>query len=240
MTMPQIQDYLRTFDVQDRYDINGNGNFDEPDGVIDHFQIVHAGGDEAAGDPIYGQDAIWSHRWAAQLHTGCPYDVAGVLSMNIGRGGVSSGQTIPDNPTGICIYDYTIQPENGGLGVFAHEFGHDLGLPDLYDTSGNTGGAENSTGFWTLMSSGANIGNGRATTASATSRSTWVRGRSSSLAGSTTTSPSPATRRSTSWARPSTTRSTRRALFVDPARQGGHDRPRRPVRGAGLLLLGRG
>ncbi len=40
------------------------------------------------------------------------------------------------------------------MGVFAHEFGHDLGLPDLYDTSGNVGGAENSTGFWTLYSSG--------------------------------------------------------------------------------------
>ena len=67
---------------------------------------------------------------------------------------------IPNNPTGVWVGDYTIQPENGGLGVFAHEFGHDLGLPDLYDTSGNTGGAENSTGFWTLMSSGANIGDG--------------------------------------------------------------------------------
>ena len=67
---------------------------------------------------------------------------------------------IPNNPTGVWVGDYTIQPENGGLGVFAHEFAHDLGLPDLYDTSGNTGGAENSTGFWTLMSSGANIGDG--------------------------------------------------------------------------------
>ena len=51
---------------------------------------------------------------------------------------------MPNNPTGVWVGDYTIQPENGGLGVFAHEFGHDLGLPDLYDTSGNTGGAENS------------------------------------------------------------------------------------------------
>ena len=67
---------------------------------------------------------------------------------------------VPNNPTGVWVGDYTIQPENGGLGVFAHEFGHDLGLPDLYDTSGNTGGAENSTGFWTLMSSGSNIGDG--------------------------------------------------------------------------------
>ena len=51
---------------------------------------------------------------------------------------------------------YTIQPENGGVGVFTHEFGHDLGLPDLYDTSGG----ENGTGFWTLMSSGSWMGDG--------------------------------------------------------------------------------
>ncbi len=44
---------------------------------------------------------------------------------------------------------YTIQPENGGVGVFTHEYSHDLGIPDLYDYTG-----ENATGFWTLMSSG--------------------------------------------------------------------------------------
>ena len=45
----------------------------------------------------------------------------------------SAARPIPfnENPTGIWVGDYTIQPENGGLGVFAHEFGHDLGLPDL-------------------------------------------------------------------------------------------------------------
>ena len=50
--------------------------------------------------------------------------------------------------------DYTIEPENGGFGVFSHQFGHDLGIPDEYDTSGNTGGAENGTGWWTTWSQG--------------------------------------------------------------------------------------
>jgi len=131
---------------------------------------VHAGGDEAAGDPQQGTDAIWSHRW--YVNQGAPvgptvggvpnllggYEIGGAIPASSQIGG--SAIAFPTNPTGIYVGDYTIQPENGGLGVFAHEFGHDLGLPDLYDTSGNTGGAENSTGFWTLMSSGANIGDG--------------------------------------------------------------------------------
>ena len=54
------------------------------------------------------------------------------------------------------IGDYTVEPENGGLGVFAHEFGHDLGLPDYYDTNGG----ENGTAFWTLMSSGSWLNHG--------------------------------------------------------------------------------
>lgn len=157
-SMQRIQDYLKTFDVQDRYDFDEDGDFDEPDGYIDHFQVVHAGGDQADGDPVYGEDAIWSHRWYAQVEpfgTG-PQDGGQFGGVDVGSGGVSdpdgAALEIPDSPTGVWVGDYTIQPENGGLSVFAHEFAHDLGLPDLYDTSGNTGGAENSTGFWSLMS----------------------------------------------------------------------------------------
>jgi immune inhibitor A len=156
MTMTEIQDYLKTFDHQDRYDFDGDGDFNEPDGYIDHFQIVHAGGDEADGDPVYGSDAIWSHRWNVGLEpygTGPGPQVGGI---EVGEGGTSNSTdgpvSVPDNPTGIWVSDYTIQPENGGLSVFAHEFGHDLGLPDLYDTSGNTGGASNTVEHWSLMS----------------------------------------------------------------------------------------
>ncbi|WP_375423719.1 immune inhibitor A domain-containing protein [uncultured Friedmanniella sp.] len=128
---------VASFDQQDRYDYDGDGNFDEPDGYIDHFQIVHAGEDQADGDRQHGEDAIWSHRWRAfQNREG----QAGPAS-NLG-GGTEIGDT------GVWVADYTIQPENGGLSVFAHEFGHDLGLPDHYDTSG---GPDNSVDWWTLM-----------------------------------------------------------------------------------------
>ena len=71
-TLQQTNDYLATFDVEDRYDADGDGVLNESDHVIDHFQIVHAGGDEAAGDPHQGTDAIWSHRSAAPLQAGSP------------------------------------------------------------------------------------------------------------------------------------------------------------------------
>jgi immune inhibitor A len=162
MKMRAIRKYLRSFDIEDRYDMDGDNDFREPDGFIDHMQVVHAGGDEAASDPIYGSDAIWSHRWYAALQN---TDAPGFPGVDIGtRKGAFSSKQVPNNSTGIYAGDYTIQPENGGLGVFAHEYAHDLGLPDLYDTSGNTGGAENSTAFWTLMSSGSNIGDGGNTT----------------------------------------------------------------------------
>ncbi|WP_327403682.1 immune inhibitor A [Streptomyces sp. NBC_01288] len=145
-TAAEIKTELAQFDQWDRYDYDGDGNFNEPDGYIDHFQIVHAGEDESAGGGAQGEDAIWAHRWYAF--------------------GTDAGSTGPDTnrlggtqvgDTGVWVGDYTIQPENGGLGVYAHEYGHDLGLPDEYDTAGG----ENSTGFWTLMSSGSWLGTGK-------------------------------------------------------------------------------
>lgn len=144
-TDAEIKAQLAEYDQWDRYDFDGDGNFNESDGYIDHFQIVHAGEDESAGGGAQGADAIWAHRWYA---FGTDAGSTGPEGNKLG------GAAIGD--TGIWVGDYTIQPENGGLGVFAHEYGHDLGLPDHYDTSGG----ENSTGFWTLMSSGSWLGTG--------------------------------------------------------------------------------
>ncbi|AIJ15547.1 immune inhibitor A domain-containing protein [Streptomyces lividans] len=145
-TDAQIKSQLTQYDQWDRYDFDGDGDFNEPDGYIDHFQIVHAGEDESAGGGAQGEDAIWAHRWYA---FGTDAGATGPADNKLG------GTQIGD--TGIWVGDYTIQPENGGLGVYAHEYGHDLGLPDHYDTAGG----DNSTGFWTLMSSGSWLGTGR-------------------------------------------------------------------------------
>ncbi|KOG51442.1 protease [Streptomyces griseoflavus] len=146
-TDAQIKADLAKYDQWDRYDHDGDGNFNEPDGYIDHFQIVHAGEDESAGGGAQGKDAIWAHRWYAY----------GSDSGHTGPAGNKAGGTQIGN-TGVWVGDYTMQPENGGLGVFAHEYAHDLGLPDEYDT---TGTGESSVDSWSLMSGGSWLGRGK-------------------------------------------------------------------------------
>ncbi len=144
----EINTYLSSLDEWDRYDWDNDQDFNEPDGYIDHFQAVHAGEGEEAGASA---DAIWSHRWYVN---GDDYGTTGptVGGTQNKFGGARIGSS------DLWIGDYTVEPENGGLGVFAHEFGHDLGLPDYYDTAGG----ENGTSFWTLMSSGSWLGHGEA------------------------------------------------------------------------------
>ncbi|MGB3733208.1 immune inhibitor A domain-containing protein [Microbacterium sp.] len=118
------------YDIEDQGDRDGDGNVNEPDGVIDHVVLVHAGEDKSGGGGAQGTYAIWAHSSA-----------------------VAGGATIPG--TNLKISNYIVQPEDSGVGVFAHEYGHDLGLPDLYDTS-NAGNSD--IDFWDLMSSGSHSG----------------------------------------------------------------------------------
>ena len=104
----EIDAYLATVRRVGPLRRDSDGDFNEPDGYIDHFQAVHAGeGEEAGARP----DAIWSHRWYVN---GTDYGQTGPGANKLG--GTQIGES------GFWIGDYTVEPENGGLGVFAHEF----------------------------------------------------------------------------------------------------------------------
>ena len=98
------------------------------DGFVDGLFLVHAGGGaEAEPDPGRRANMIWSHKWTL------PHPFA---------------------DHGVKVFAYSTAPEDGRVGVFCHEFGHVLGLPDLYDTSYRSSGV----GQWCLMGGGSWLG----------------------------------------------------------------------------------
>lgn len=143
LTRAQITSALARFDVWDRYDFDRDGDFDEPDGYLDHLQVVHAGVGEEADGGAQGADALWSHFSFLNDHD---YGVTGpvVGGTPVRYGGSQIGDT------GIWVSEHVVVPENVGVGVLAHEYAHDLGLPDLYNYEGRMNGI----GFWSLMSLG--------------------------------------------------------------------------------------
>ncbi|MEO0290175.1 MAG: M6 family metalloprotease domain-containing protein [candidate division WOR-3 bacterium] len=97
------------------------------DGYIDGLFIVHAG---PGAEETGNPNDIWSHAWVIP-------------------GGVQVD--------GVIAYRYSMEPENGRMGVFGHEYGHVLGLPDLYDTDYSSEGLGN----WSMMAGGSWGNNGR-------------------------------------------------------------------------------
>ncbi|MBN1503769.1 MAG: M6 family metalloprotease domain-containing protein [Candidatus Eisenbacteria bacterium] len=99
----------------------------DDDGYVDALFVVHAG-------PGYEETGdvsdIHSHQWFTRT----------AISVD-----------------GVYAYKYTMEPENGRVGVFCHEYGHVLGLPDLYDYEYDAKGLGN----WSVMSLGAWGNNGR-------------------------------------------------------------------------------
>jgi len=106
--------------------------------------IVHAGsGQEATGVSTN----IWSHH-AAILGQGFAKYPAGEYSDTKVDNRRISRHTDED-----LVGNYWLVAEDSDLGTFAHEFAHDLGLPDLYDTDMSSCGV----GDWCLMSSGSKL-----------------------------------------------------------------------------------
>lgn len=108
-----------------------------------HVMIYHAGiGAETANDSGCQTDNIWS-----------------VFAPTVAAtAAVTEGIRAPFAADGISFNGATIVPEKEAqnidpLGVICHEYGHQLGLPDLYQTS-----AKAVVGQWSLMDSGVYIG----------------------------------------------------------------------------------
>jgi immune inhibitor A len=125
----------KNFDLAD-YDHKDNfSGAMTPDGIIDHIIIVHAGVGQETG--TLDTNTIWSH-------SSLVYDVVNneayphIFKDYKGRTWGSWG--------------YTTNPEDGAAGVFIHEFGHDLGVPDEYDT--NYTGSGSAVGDWSIMCNG--------------------------------------------------------------------------------------
>lgn len=105
------------------------------DGNIDNVSIVVAGYNEAEGG---NENTIWPHY--STINSSTRYNnkyISGYLMISEYR---SSGGKV-----------------QSGIGTYCHEFGHALGLPDLYDTSNQ----DNYTvGTWDIMCSGSYNNNG--------------------------------------------------------------------------------
>lgn len=103
-----------------------------------HVTVIAAGYEAAYGDTV---NAIWAHRWA--LSGTVPPPVVDGKSVTGGR--FESGYT-------------TFGEMHGGhqatVGIVAHEFGHDIGWPDLYDTDPAPSASSSGVGNWSVMGGG--------------------------------------------------------------------------------------
>ena len=136
MAKQMILESLPKLDAQVNFaQYDGDG-----DGFIDNICLIFPGYDQANGG---GPDAIWAHKWAFGANESSAYD--GVKPRIYSCSAEFKGNE---------------GEQNCGIGTFCHEFGHVLGLPDLYDTDYEENGQADYPHFWNLMASGNHMENG--------------------------------------------------------------------------------
>lgn len=111
------------------------------DGDIDNIYIFYAGAGEASGGP---QESVWPHSWDVAVNGKIHY-FDGKRLNHYACSNEWMTAYVPAVPAGI--------------GTFCHEFGHVLGLPDLYDTVNQASG--NGPGMFDIMSGGSYTNNSR-------------------------------------------------------------------------------
>ena len=115
------------------------------DGTVDNIYVIYAGYGEAAGAPA---NTIWPHSWEIYSQ-----NVSGTLKYNNKYLGHYACSAELSGKSGT---------NSDGVGTFAHEFSHVIGLPDYYDTDyGENSDNYVTPGEWTLMDQGSYNGNGQ-------------------------------------------------------------------------------
>jgi immune inhibitor A len=113
--------------VDDQVDFSQYDN--DGDGYVDGVNLMYAG--QFTGTP----ETIWPHAWS--LPSPLTLDGVQVSSFSVQN-------------------EYNSSPGDKSAGVFCHEFGHVLGLPDLYDYDYDSEGIGN----WGIMAGGVYNGGG--------------------------------------------------------------------------------
>lgn len=117
------------------------------DGFVDMVWLVHpCRGGEVSGNrrDLWSITSRMSGGWANSAAIETQDLIPGSLTQRIR---IDRFSTLPER-SGF------VPGQMSEVGVYCHEFGHALGLPDLYDTSALGGAANVGPGNWSLMSTG--------------------------------------------------------------------------------------
>lgn len=127
------------------FDSNSNGSLD----VTEFHLIVIPRGFETAfgGTSSACAPSVWGHRWSLSGTVTAPtLDGVTVAGSSGGGGYMQFGEW--QEVTGAGCTGST--GNMATIGIMAHELGHDIDWPDLYDTDGSSAGV----GYWSIMASG--------------------------------------------------------------------------------------
>jgi len=134
--------------ANEQFTINWSDYDLDNDGYVDFVYVIYAGKGQADGGT---SETIWPHNWSVESARSYGYCTYSASECKVG---------------GKKLDNYAMSAEMSGnslagIGTLCHEFGHVIGLPDLYDTDYGTNYNNSLTpNDWNIMDGGSYNGDG--------------------------------------------------------------------------------